>query len=199
MASGSPAVPSSGSAPTIAFEQPANTTVAPSTATNSTITTTIFVVSDTHGESFTAPNCEVDVAIHCGDLTETCYMDQFRRSITALKRVKAELSLVIPGNHDWAFEPDVHKNNTHSKGYFRRAHFSSKTQGSLDMKESECMERREALSYLEKEGIHFLEEGRHVFHLTNGARLCVFASPWTPKDSKGSAPGFRYAKGGKDL
>lgn len=47
-----------------------------------------------------------------------------------------------------------------------------------------------------EKGIRFLQEGTHIFTLENGARLKVYASPYTPC-SLGEEPtwGFQYRRG----
>lgn len=70
------------------------------------IPTTFLIISDTHGESM--PNLAslppVDVAIHCGDLTEESTLAEFDSALDLLRSIKADLKLVIAGNHDLSMD-----------------------------------------------------------------------------------------------
>ena len=140
------------------------------------ITTRFLIVSDTHGK-FLQHNIDqpVDVAIHCGDLTEESKLDEFKTTINLLKKINAPLKLVIAGNHDWTLDTPVFKQRL----------------SAIDLKpEDEVVKREygafeEAMSLLESEdakanGIVYLQEGTHSFKLANGANLTVYASPYTP-------------------
>lgn len=136
------------------------------------VRTKIMCVSDTHDGRLELPIEGVDVLVVSGDILgdpKDNAGQQFMRAIQAFKTVDAKLKIVIAGNHD---EPlDV---GTDPKGY----------------------QRTEASKYaalFKNNGIHYLEEGRHEFVLSNGARLKVYASPFTPK-RKGSRQAFTYPR-----
>lgn len=58
-------------------------------------------------------------------------------------------------------------------------------------------ETYEAVEEARKDGINVLtEEGTYHFVLANGARLTVYASPWTPEYGRW---GFQYGEGGHDF
>lgn len=147
--------------------------------------TRILIISDTHGSipgvreprgeldpysitvlpSFVTPLPEADVAIHCGDLTmswrQSASLKEYKTALSLLKSLPAPLKIAIPGNHDTALD----------KRYY----------GQWDDKRP-CVDARAILSSAADEGIHLLvEEGTYNFVLHNGARLRVFASPWTPR------------------
>jgi len=81
------------------------------------VQTRFLIISDTHGIDLTKytraalasssvneyghkPLPEVDVVLHCGDITENGGLENYRRSMEGLASIKAELKLVIAGNHD---------------------------------------------------------------------------------------------------
>ena len=50
------------------------------------------------------PSQHVDVAVHCGDLTEGSKLDELRASIRLLTKIDAPLKLVIAGNPDFTLD-----------------------------------------------------------------------------------------------
>ncbi|KAK4643038.1 hypothetical protein QC761_402460 [Podospora bellae-mahoneyi] len=65
------------------------------------IKTSFFILSDSHAEKGLAiPDISVDVAIHCGDLTEESKVHEFQTSLDLLRRIDAPLKLIIAGNQD---------------------------------------------------------------------------------------------------
>jgi len=76
------------------------------------ITTRFLVISDTHaGEGLTVPNVPVDVAIHCGDLTDGSKLDEFRITLDLLRTINAPLKLFIAGNHDFTIDIPIYLEN----------------------------------------------------------------------------------------
>lgn len=76
---------------------------------SSTIKTRLLIISDTHGLTF-PPHIQlppVDVAIHCGDLTEHSKLAEFETAIKLLEDIPAKLKLVIAGNHDFSLDDGV--------------------------------------------------------------------------------------------
>ncbi|KAK4676694.1 hypothetical protein QC764_402460 [Podospora pseudoanserina] len=130
------------------------------------IKTSFFILSDSHAEKGLAiPNVPVDVAIHCGDLTEDSKIHEFQTSLDLLRHIDAPLKLIIAGNHDFtldktAFEKKVAE---FQQLYLARIQISTKP----NMKMS-------------SEDVVFLGKGIHSFALRNGAKLTVYASPFTP-------------------
>jgi predicted phosphodiesterase len=80
----------------------------------STTTTRFMIISDTHNFEFgkaerydgpfvqPTPRCDV---LHCGDLTMTGGISDYKKSIRMLASIDAELKLVIAGNHDRDLDP----------------------------------------------------------------------------------------------
>lgn len=142
------------------------------------VRTRILVLSDTHGRSIDTSSLNqhgVDVVIHCGDLTEHSKLAEFQATLELLRSLDAPLKLVIAGNHDFTLDPAV---------FMRKlAEAERIAVGVLD---SDLVEREfgrlgEPLQMLQQaeDGIVFLREGTYTFTLDNGARLKVYASPYT--------------------
>ncbi|KAK3291335.1 Metallo-dependent phosphatase-like protein [Chaetomium fimeti] len=147
------------------------------------IKTRFFILADTHAKEWCPPNLPVDVAIHCGDLTDGSKMEEFRASLALLRGVNAPLKLVIAGNHDFTLDTLAYqKKATEANRLF-----------SID---PEVMAREyggygDARKLLDDDdGVILLDEGTHHFDLSNGARLTVYASPFTP--SAEADWGFQY-------
>ncbi|KAI9688957.1 MAG: hypothetical protein M1822_000694 [Bathelium mastoideum] len=115
-----------------------------------------LILSDTHG--LTLNNLpEADVVLHCGDLTEQCSVENLRSALRFLSSIKAELRLVLAGNHDVLL--DAHCVDSHAQP---DAH-------------------KEALRIMsEASDITYLEEGIRKFTLKRGPSFTVHASPYTP-------------------
>ncbi|KAB5535237.1 hypothetical protein GE09DRAFT_1250333 [Coniochaeta sp. 2T2.1] len=113
---------------------------------------------------FRIPDDPVDVAIHCGDLTEESKLEEFRKSIDQLERTQAPLKLVIAGDHDFTLDTPT----------FRKIADHAFTSLSVDpeLMKKECGEPGEARQlFSASDDILFLDEGIHHFNLSNGARL----------------------------
>ena len=70
----------------------------------SKIQTRLLILSDAHGMDFKPedrPLQPVDVAIHCGDLTDGSKLAEFCTPLPQLKDIDAALKLAIAGNHDF--------------------------------------------------------------------------------------------------
>jgi 3',5'-cyclic AMP phosphodiesterase CpdA len=57
-----------------------------------------LIVSDTHDAEMNLLPC--DVLLHCGDLTEDGSPSSLRKALQSIGKAKAELKLVIAGNHE---------------------------------------------------------------------------------------------------
>ncbi|KND88172.1 Metallophosphoesterase domain-containing protein 1 [Tolypocladium ophioglossoides CBS 100239] len=156
------------------------------------IKTRLLIISDTHGQRFTAmafPAQKVDVAIHCGDLTQHSTLAEVRRAIAQLKRIDAELKLVIAGDRD--FSLDI-------LAFLNRLSAAARPGGELldssvvQHQFGDYGEARRLLKSADKHGIKFLDEGMHRFYLANGTRLKVYASPYTPASPAGGYGAFQY-------
>ena len=152
---------------------------------SSPITTRFLIVSDTHGRPLEhTPTEKVDVAIHCGDLTEESKLAEFKTTLDLLKKINAPLKLIIAGNHDWTLDIPV----------FKQKLSTARLDIAEDSVKREYGAYGEAMAVLDSEdaksnGIFYLLEGTHRFKLANGAHLTVYASPYTPSVDEW---GFNY-------
>ncbi|KAK5116574.1 hypothetical protein LTR85_009199 [Meristemomyces frigidus] len=151
----------------------------------SQVNTQLLIISDTHGDELDLDALSaVDVAIHCGDLTEKSKMDEYRASLQLLKRIRAPLKLVIAGNHDFTLDTPMFEK--------KLADIEPPLDHQLVKKEYGDFGEARTLFKTDKaraSGIVFLDEGTHHFTLANGALLTVYASPYTPSLSDW---GFQY-------
>lgn len=137
-----------------------------------TVPTRILVVSDTHGGVIPQmKNGEhVDVAIHCGDLTEESKLDEFRQAALMMQSLNADLKLVIAGNHDWTLDDSM---------FSKKIAEMKPSEDDLKLVEKEYGKHGDARRVIESAGLAYLDEGTHKFTLSNGAHLVVYASPYT--------------------
>jgi hypothetical protein len=141
-----------------------------------TIGTRLLIISDTHGEAFPDPKIPVDVAIHCGDLTEESKLEEYAKTLKLLQDIQAPLKLAIAGNHDFSLDTEA----------FQRILQSS----ALSSQDDEAVVSAygtygQAESMFAASGVTLLSEGTHSFILENGAKLTLHASPYTPSKSAG--------------
>jgi Icc-related predicted phosphoesterase len=140
-----------------------------------TIPTRVMIISDTHEhflDGTTMP--QADVLLHTGDLTNFGELDALRDSVNMIGSIDAELKLVIAGNHDMTLDKVRRVENMSDEEYTKY--------------HEQAMEIMTG-SLAKEAGVTYLEEGTHSFTLQNGARLSVYASPYTP----GSGGwGFQY-------
>ncbi|KAI0381370.1 Metallo-dependent phosphatase [Hypomontagnella monticulosa] len=147
------------------------------------IKTRFLILSDTHGDSISnIQHVDADVAIHCGDLTEESKIDEFKGAIELLKGINAPLKLVIAGNHDFTADIPVFKKKV--------AQNPDLQQEDVDKFYGPYGEVHQLFEDAKSNGVAFLEEGVHRFELSNGAKLSVYASPFTP--SQHGDWGFQY-------
>ncbi|GIZ38761.1 hypothetical protein CKM354_000216500 [Cercospora kikuchii] len=152
----------------------------------SLVNTRILILSDTHGDALKRTvTTSADVAIHCGDLTEESKLDEFAAAIQLLKSIDAPLKLVIAGNHDFTLDDQAFERVLAEADPSIDSDLLTKTYGKL----GDARRLFEAADVLEA-GIVYLTEGTHSFTLKNGARLTVYASPYTASVSTGW--GFTY-------
>jgi hypothetical protein len=145
-----------------------------------TVKTRLVLLSDTHFFSPTLPDLshqdvpfhsplpDANILIHAGDLTSTGLHLEHLLAVSFLRSHPAELKLIIPGNHDVTLDvPFYSKKKPHMAG-------------------EEYPEDVEAIKALYTspdavaDGIRYLEEGTHVFEISNGARFIVYASAYSP-------------------
>ncbi|CAK1358831.1 hypothetical protein CB0940_02211 [Cercospora beticola] len=147
----------------------------------SLVNTRILILSDTHGDALKRiVTTSADVAIHCGDLTEESKLDEFVAAIQLLKGIDAPLKLVIAGNHDFTLDDRAYERHLAEADPSIDSDLMSRTYGELGAARRlfEAADVREA-------GIVYLTEGTHSLTLKNGARLTVYASPYTASVSTG--------------
>ena len=157
------------------------------------IKTSFLIMSDTHGlenKPEDWPLRSVDVAVHCGDLTEDSKIEEFRSSLDLLRHTKADLKLVIAGNHDFTLDTPTFRSKIHIATPLLDMDLVRREFG--DFGQTRQMFESEEVKSAD---IMFLEEGTHSFVLKNGARLTVYASPWTPSSATVMSEhrwGFQY-------
>jgi Icc-related predicted phosphoesterase len=143
------------------------------------IRTRLLIISDTHGLPFpVGVSVQVDVAIHCGDLTEHSKLDEFRAGISQMEAINAPLKLIIAGNHDFALEA---------------SRLQALDDALVEKEYGDYGAAREIMNEAKDKGIFFLDEGSHSFRLQNGALLEVYASPYTPSTISSDEWGFQYS------
>ena len=134
-----------------------------------------LILSDTHdAELQSYPEC--DVVLHSGDLTEDGSPASISEAIQAMGKIKAELKLLIAGNHEISLDRDYYL----SEGGLEADHETSRSLVSGSNSEAE------------KNGITYLNEGTHEFTLKSGATFRIYTSQWTPKYGSSA---FQYPSG----
>lgn len=130
----------------------------------------------------------VDVAIHCGDLTQHSKLDEFRAGISQMEMIHAPLKLIIAGNHDFALDIPIFRQKISEASRLQAL------EDELVKKEyGDYGAARELMDEAKDKGIIFLDEGSHQFSLQNGAHLTVYASPYTPSTLSSNEWGFQYS------
>ena len=150
------------------------------------VNTRLFIISDTHGQPGQGMKAlgRVDVAIHCGDLTEESRIEEYQSALNLLKEINAPLKLVIAGNHDFTMDEPAFERKISEARQTLEPELVAKFYGRPG-ESRQLFESEEAKSA----GIVFLDEGTHQFKLQNGATLNVYASPYTPSFGQW---GFQY-------
>lgn len=131
-------------------------------------------MSDTHAAPFLTAKTwhlpRVDVLLHCGDLSNSGSLSDYRGTISLLESVPAEIKLVIAGNHDKTLDQKYW--NKHIE--MMQARGEDVDQG-LHYKAKELWTSDE----VRRAGIFYLDEGTHKFTLRSGASftVCPLAHP----------------------
>jgi Icc-related predicted phosphoesterase len=160
--------------------------------------TRILIISDTHCASlarhektaqelcpaFKSPLPAADLLIHCGDLTHTGKPVEYHQTLDMLKEIDAPVKLVIAGNHDLTLDENYVLSHTKSNNW-------TSEQASLEVKQTRDLWTATD-GRARVEGITFLNEGTHQIDLPNGARVTVYANPYTPEFQDW---GFPYERG----
>ena len=135
--------------------------------------TRLLIISDTHGMDLNLADIRADVAIHCGDLTDGSKLNEFRTTINILKEIYAPLKLAIAGNHDFTLDDVKFEKKVAEVVPPLDPELVAKEYGTIGGVKQIFEDAKEA-------SIILLDEGTHHFTLQNGARLTVYASPYTP-------------------
>ncbi|ROW10601.1 hypothetical protein VMCG_02080 [Cytospora schulzeri] len=162
------------------------------------IRTRLLIISDTHGKrpfdpsihpeeaqryGFHRPLPKADVAVHCGDLTIRSDVKEYQTTFDIMREIDAPLKVVIPGNHDGSMDAEFWEKDCVQRGRFLPPEFLARLH-------QQPQETYEVVEKARQDGIHVLvAEGTYHFVLANGARLTVYASPWTPRFGRW---GFQY-------
>jgi 3',5'-cyclic AMP phosphodiesterase CpdA len=133
-----------------------------------------LILSDTHGNGIPSIITDCDVLLHSGDITEDGSPDSISSALPALGMVKAELKLVISGDHEI---------------FMDEAYNFAEGGSESDVEQAELLVAPESTSEASKNSITFLKEGTHTFILSSGASFSIYASPYTPAHG---ASGFQY-------
>lgn len=112
---------------------------------------------------FQPPPPDVDVVLHCGDLTDHGTPEDLKKAVEMIGSIKAELRLVIAGNHDLGLDKECWMRN-----------------GGSEENHNEAIQIMTG-EFAKSHGVTYLPEGHCKLNLTNGADFCVYASPGTPK------------------
>lgn len=147
------------------------------------VKTRILIISDTHctplrqspgqRKPFSLPLPDADVLIHCGDLTHQGTLAQFHKTLDMLSQIQAPVKLVIAGNHDLSLDRDF------VFGHLEQNDLSEE-QAASNVQQARDLWTA-SWGRAKQEGITFLDEGVHRIDLPNGARMNVYASPYTPE------------------
>lgn len=136
---------------------------------NSSTTDPAFV------SAFRHPLPSADVAIHCGDLTKGSGLAEYSATFSLLASLDAPLKIAIPGNHDMALDPDYWADRHQMRWGPSDGGLKDKRKG------YPAAVSAMAADAAREGGVRLLvDEGTYEFVLGNGARLRVYASPWTP-------------------
>jgi hypothetical protein len=100
-------------------------------------------------------------------LTEDGSPKSIAQALQALSQIRAELKLVIAGNHEISMD---------------EAFYLAEGGNEADVEEAYALVGPEAESEASKCGVTFLLEGTHHFTLFSGATFSIYASPYTPKN-----------------
>ncbi|KAH7406069.1 Metallo-dependent phosphatase-like protein [Phaeosphaeria sp. MPI-PUGE-AT-0046c] len=123
-----------------------------------------LIMSDTHSGELPSNLPDCDVLLHCGDLTDDGSPRSIAEALQGLSKVKAELRLVIAGNHDIALD---------------KQYYLAEDSLETDVGTAHALISPEAKSMASKSGVIFLSEGTYRFTLSSGATFRIYASPQT--------------------
>ncbi|KAI9760759.1 MAG: hypothetical protein M4579_001497 [Chaenotheca gracillima] len=115
------------------------------------------------------PLPKADVLLHAGDLTMVGKPEEYKKVLSFLKSVDAELKLVIAGNHDITLDREF---------FEEYGSWGKSPEFPVDLDEvREMWTGEDARSH----GIVYLEQGTRTFTLKSGAKFTIFTSPYQPE------------------
>ncbi|PLB55224.1 40S ribosomal protein S8e [Aspergillus steynii IBT 23096] len=173
-----------------------------------TIKTRLCLISDTHSlppnppsdtsNPYRHPLPWSNILLHAGDLTKLGRRSEHLGMLSMLKNAPAELKLVIAGNHDITLDEEYYTRVGHYRHRFGLERFTTGGTGGTDVEDVDAVEDPVAIKALwtsadaQAAGIRYLEEGTREFRLSTGARVRVYASPYTPEFCEWA---FAYERG----
>ncbi|KAI9645541.1 hypothetical protein NHQ30_006283 [Ciborinia camelliae] len=146
------------------------------------VPTRIMIISDTHSFEFGNPHIplslsniprDIDVLLHCGDLSKVGGLSEYRGALRMMKEIPAKLKLVIAGNHDQTLDEKWVMRNL--------SPIYTEEEVEEDIRECEEVNAMMRGDLADEAGVTYLEEGIHDYALENGAALRIYASPYTPE------------------
>ena len=170
-----------------------------------TVRTRLLLLSDTHAHlpapptanrSFRRPLPAADVLLHAGDLTWRGKLKEHEAALTLLESASAPVKLVVAGNHDITLDADYYPCAVR-RGRWALEGGPHQLRGG---NRADVAAARDAVAAARalwtgararRAGVRLLDEGPHDVALPNGARLRVYASPYTPEFSDW---GFGYGR-----
>ena len=123
-----------------------------------------FDDAETNPHPLHLPTPQVDVLLHCGDLTQIGGIGSFKKALKMLGSINAELKLVIAGNHDLELD----------KAY------CDESSTPVDPQDYDMAFKTMMGPLAAEAGVTFLTEGTYTFTLKSGATFTIHASPYTP-------------------
>ncbi|KAL8836391.1 MAG: hypothetical protein Q9176_006330 [Flavoplaca citrina] len=155
-----------------------------SSSTTNTIPTTFLIISDTHNFAFTdfpdsplyQPTPQADVLLHSGDLTSVGGLPSFRKALSMLSSITAELKLVIAGNHDLELDQTFWDAEV-----ARRIPEDGPHDDRPDPEDHRKAVDLMAGDLAREAGVTYLTEGTHTFTLSTGATFKIWVTPCTPE------------------
>ncbi|KAI1085991.1 Metallo-dependent phosphatase-like protein [Rostrohypoxylon terebratum] len=148
--------------------------------------TRFLILSDTYGKdvSVTRNIRNIDVVIHCGNLTKGSRLDEFAKTIQMLEAINAPVKLVIPGSLDLTLEPSAHAELCRVLPIYTM--LFNRIYGRFG----------QARKLFQDAGIQILSEGTHGIRLPNSAFLRLYASAYTPHRASEREVAYRCNPGG---
>lgn len=143
-----------------------------------TIKTRLLLLSDTHNtpphpppspHPYRHPLPKANILIHAGDLTTTGKLTEHKTTLSVLKSAPAELKLVVAGNHDITLDEKYYA-AVPATSYRVRA----------GREDTAAIKQLYTSAEAYEAGIRYLTEGTRSFTLGTGAKVTVYASPYTP-------------------